>query len=251
MLLVVDIGNTQATFGVYEGNYLLKRFYIESQKDIINAFAEEIFKTVLEDFKIKSCVIASVVEGLDEFVKQICDRYFKINSLIIKHNNIGNFICEVDEPEKVGIDRIINSYMVKQKYPCPALIVDLGSAITFDVVSKEGNFMGGAIMPGVGLQFRSLHDYTSKLPLIKPEKVKHFIGKNTKDAILAGVIWGVVSAVYGIVEQMEEEYGEKFTLIATGGYSELISQYAIRKFDYVDQQLTLDGMKDLYERVIF
>ena len=132
-------------------------------------------------------------------------------------------------------------------YSKPAIIVDLGTATTFDILDKFGNFIGGVIMPGLNLQFRALNKSTSKLPRIEAGAVDSAIGNNTADAILSGVIRGSACAIEGLIEQCEKELGENAVIVATGGYSGLISKYMKRQFDFVNPYLTLEGLRFLYE----
>ena len=146
-------------------------------------------------------------------------------------------------PKEVGADRIANAYAAKNKYPLPIIVVDIGTAITFDIVAKNGDFVGGVIMPGLGLQLKALNLNTSKLPQINLEDSVNAIGNSTKTAILSGIIRGTAMAVEGLVNQCEIELGEKATIVATGGCCEIVSKYMSRKFDYVSSTLTLEGFR--------
>ena len=150
-------------------------------------------------------------------------------------------------PKEVGADRIANAYGAKLKYKLPAIIIDIGTATTFGIVSKDGKFLGGVIMPGLNLQFKSLCTNTSKLPQINAGKSEKAIGNSTEDAILSGIMRGSACAIEGLIHQCELELGEKATIIATGGHSKLISNYMFRQFDYIDANLTLEGLKCLYD----
>ena len=132
-------------------------------------------------------------------------------------------------------------------YSKPAIIVDIGTATTFDILDKNGDFLGGVIMPGPNLQFRALNKSTSKLPKIDANTVDKAIGNNTADAILSGVIRGSACAIEGLIEQCEAELEDRAVIIATGGYSSLISKYMNRQFDFVNPYLTLEGLRFLYE----
>ena len=157
---------------------------------------------------------------------------------------------KLKNPSEAGADRIANACGAYVLYSKPAIIVDLGTATTFDIINKDGDFIGGVIMPGLNLQFRSLNNSTSKLPRIEANTVNKAIGDNTVDAILSGVIRGSACAIEGLISQCEEELGEKAVIIATGGYSGLISQYMNRSFDFVNPYLTLEGLRFLYELAI-
>lgn len=154
---------------------------------------------------------------------------------------------KLKNPREAGADRIANACGAYMLYSKPAIIVDIGTATTFDILDKNGDFLGGVIMPGPNLQFRALNKSTSKLPKIDANTVDKAIGNNTADAILSGVIRGSACAIEGLIEQCEAELGDRAVIIATGGYSSLISKYMNRQFDFVNPYLTLEGLRFLYE----
>lgn len=242
MLLAVDIGNTNITLGVFDKDRLLKTFRL---KTIVGKDYESELRALLQRFKVTSCAIGSVVTELTSVIKENCDKIFGLNSFVFTAQNSGVVIA-LDEPEQVGADRLINVCGVLDKYALPAIVVDIGTAITFDVVSKDKKFLGGAIMPGINLQFLVLNQYTSKLPLVEAGESEAAIGKDTKSAILSGVIRGIAGSVDGLVQQCEKELGEQVTLIATGGQSCLVADYLSRKFDVINPDLTLEGLRAAY-----
>jgi type III pantothenate kinase len=153
---------------------------------------------------------------------------------------------KLKNPKEVGADRIANAIGAKEKYPLPAIVIDIGTATTFDIVSKKGDFLGGVIMPGLNLQFKSLSSNTSKLPRINAGISEKAIGDSTENALLSGIMRGSACAIEGLIHQCELELGERATVIATGGQSRLVSEYMLRSFDYIDSNLTLEGLKFLY-----
>lgn len=247
MLLVVDIGNTNITLGVYDKDSLIETFRLSSDKDLSQIEYEKLLKTFCKSYMIEDCVIGSVVEELNEIIKLSCDAVFNINSLLIDTNINYGLKIALEKPNEIGADRIANAYGAKVKYSLPAIVIDIGTATTFDIVSKKGEFLGGVIMPGLNLQFKALNSNTSKLPKINADLSEKAIGNSTKNAILSGIMRGSACAIEGLIHQCELELGEKATIIATGGQSRLISEYMIRNFDYIDTSLTLDGLKLLYE----
>lgn len=247
MLLVLDVGNTNITLGIYDGDKIIETFRLVSDKNFSTNDYEKSLKELLSEYEIKECVIGSVVEELDERLKEACNRAFGIETFVFKSTLKTGVELDVTNPETVGADRIANAYAAKKLYSTPCIVVDLGSATTFDILSKEGKFFGGVIMPGVNMQLNSLCEKTSKLPKIEPEKISKAIGMDTKTCILSGVIRGHACAIEGLISQCEEEFGEKVTVIATGGLSNLISEYMKRGFDYINPTLTLDGFKLLHE----
>ena len=247
MLLAIDIGNTNITLGVFEEESILDTFRLASDKELPQEEYEILLHSLLKKYDIKACIIASVVDELNNTIKHACDNVFHLNSAILNSElNLGIKI-NLKNPKEAGADRIANACGAYVLYSKPAIIVDLGTATTFDILNKSGEFIGGVIMPGLNLQFRALNKSTSKLPKIEANTVDTAIGNNTADAILSGVIRGSACAIEGLIEQCEKELGAKAVIIATGGYSNLISKYMHRKFDFVNPYLTLEGLRFLYE----
>ena len=229
MFLSIDVGNTNITLGIFENNILKNTFRLESDKNFSQLKYEELLLDLCKNFNIKTCAIASVVDELSQTIKKAVDNVFNIDSFLIDNN------------------RIANAYGAKLKYTLPLIVVDIGTATTFDIVSKNNEFLGGVIMSGLNLQIKSLNINTSKLPKINIGMSEKVIGNSTEEALLSGIIRGSACAIEGLIKQCEEELGEKATIIATGGHSKLISEYMTRKFDYLDSNLTLEGIKKLYE----
>lgn len=248
MILSVDIGNTNITLGIFDKEILIETFRLSSNKDLPQKEYELLLSTLLKNYKIDHCVIGSVVKELGSVLKKACDNVFNIDTLLFDNlNSDFDMNIRLKNPLEVGADRIANAYAAKNKYKLPVIVVDIGTATTFDIVSKNGDFLGGVIMPGLNLQFKSLNTNTSKLPKIDIGISEKAIGDSTENAILSGIIRGSASAIEGLIHQCELELGEKATIVATGGHSKLVSEYMFRKFDYVDQSLTLEGFKLLYQ----
>ncbi len=247
MLLSIDIGNTNITLGIFDKDILIKTFRLASDKDLSQSEYEVLLKTLCKDYIIKGCVIGSVVEELSIVLKNAIDNVFQLDSLLITPEVNCGLDIKLKNPKEVGADRIANAYGAKMKHVLPAIVVDIGTAITFDIVSQNGEFLGGVIMPGLNLQFKSLNLNTSKLPRINAGLSKKAIGDSTEEALLAGVMRGSACAIEGLIHQCELELGQRATIIATGGHSQLISEYMLREFDYIEPDLTLVGLKLLYE----
>lgn len=247
MLLSVDIGNTNITLGIFKENALVETYRLASDKDLSQAEYEVLLKTLCKDYDIKKCVIGSVVKELDIVLKNACDNVFNVNSLLFNSDIDFGMKVLLKNPLEVGADRIANAYAAKCKYSLPAIVIDIGTATTFDIVSKDGEFLGGVIMPGLNLQFKSLSLNTSKLPKVEAGLSEKAIGDSTENALLSGIMRGSACAIEGLINQCELELGEKATIIATGGHSRLVSEYMFRKFDCIDSSLTLEGLKMLYE----
>ncbi len=247
MLLAIDIGNTNITLGIFENENILETFRLPSDKELPQEEYEILFHSLLKKYNIKSCIIASVVDELSKVIKHAVDNIFHLNSILLNNRlNLGINI-KMKNPKEVGADRIANACGAYILYPKPAIVVDLGTATTFDILNADGEFIGGVIMPGLNLQFRALNKSTSRLPRIDAAIVDNAIGDNTVDAILSGVIRGSACAIEGLIEQCEKELGQRASIIATGGDSGFISAYMKRKFDFVNPYLTLEGLRFLYE----
>ena len=247
MLLAIDIGNTNITLGIFENENIVETFRLASDKELPQEEYEILMHSLFKKYSVTSCIIASVVDELTRVIKHAVDNTFHINSLLLNNKlNLG-ITLKLKNPREAGADRIANACGAYILYPKPAIIVDLGTATTFDILNNAGEFIGGVIMPGLNLQFRSLNNSTSKLPRIEADTVDKAIGNNTAGAILSGVIRGSACAIEGLIEQCEKELGGKASIIATGGYSSLISTYMNRQFDFVNPYLTLEGLRFLYE----
>lgn len=245
MLLAVDIGNTNITIGIFDKELLIRTIRWESDISLtINEYALRL-RALLKDYVIDSCAIVSVVDELTQVFKSACDKIFGVNSFIFSSSVSGMKIA-LNEPEKIGTDRLVNAYAVMNKYPLPAIVVDIGTAITLDIVSKDKVFLGGIIMPGINLQFEALHRHTSKLPFVTGCVSEKSIGDNTVNAMLSGVIRGSACAIEGLIRQCESELNARAVIIAAGGQCSVLSGYMTRKFDYINPDLTLEGLQSAY-----
>lgn len=235
IVLVINIGNTNITCGLYKNNKLL--------------LTEQI-PTVTKNFKkykifakrgLKCVIISSVVPEVTRFLKKI----FKEPIFEIRHGsvNIKNLYYKRSE---VGIDRLITAYSAKEKYCAPLIVIDFGTAITFNVVSKKGEFIGGLILPGIGMWGEFLYRRTAKLPKVKFLKVSKLIGRSTRECMNSGIFFGNVELVKGLIRRLKRVTGRSSKVIATGGLAKAISPY-IREIDEVDENLILNGMMKIYE----
>ena len=244
MLLVIDIGNSSVSSAVFEGDNIVKyaRFESNMLKDV---YLQE-FKAEFQNTKITDCAIISVVDGLDYIVKDVCDNVFGVNSRILNITDTKKIKINTNKPETVGMDRIANVYAVLN-LPLPAIVVDIGTAITFDILSKDKEFLGGIIMPGINMSLKALAEGTSKLTLIEPTASPNVIGNDTESCILSGVIRGTATAIDGLLEQCMKELGNCKTVVLTGGQSELVSKYMSFPYNVFNQDWTMYGIKKMYE----
>ena len=246
MLLALDIGNTSITIGIFDFDTLVKVERMPSDIYYTNEKYQELLCDRIQNLNIDKCIIASVVNGLDKLLFDVVKKIYNIDSIILSTNiNIG-LNLKLKDNNEVGADRIANGIAAINKFKLPVIVVDFGTANTFDIVNSKKEFIGGVIAPGINIQLASLSKCTSKLPNLEATISEKAIGDNTLDAILSGVVRGTAAMVEGLISQCETELGEKATIVATGGNCGLISKYMNRKFDYVEPNLTLEGLKTLY-----
>lgn len=251
MLLVIDIGNTNITLGVFENEKIVQSWRlatdIKRTEDEYGVFLKNLLRETNLDKKISNAVIASVVVQLTEKIEIALKKYLGIDSLIISHKVKTNVVLKTDNPSQVGADRIVNACAAAKLYSTPAIVVDFGTATSFDIVNEKKEFIGGIITAGMKIQAEALSSKTSKLPKLNIEAPEHAIGRNTIEAMLSGIVRGHAAMIDGLILECEKELGQKATIIATGGYSAVISKYLNRKFDYINPDLTLIGAKILFE----
>lgn len=247
MLLTADIGNTNITLGLFNNDKYVNEFRLASDRDLSGEEYEILLKSLFKDYKIDGCVIASVVEELNIKFKRAVDNVFDIKSVFVASDiTLGVKVC-TDNPREVGADRLANAVAASVLYEGAVIVIDFGTATSFDIINSKHEFLGGVIAPGINTQMKCLKNSTSKLPKIDVSISQNAIGHNTTDAILSGVIRGTACMVEGLVAQCEAELGEKATIVATGGYCGLIANYLTRPFDCVNPILTLEGLKHIYK----
>ena len=246
MLLATDIGNTSITLGIFEDTALVEEFRLASDKDLSIEEYEVLLKSLFKTYTITGCIISSVVEELTGKFKQAVETALKTIPIVLTPYINTGIKIKLDNIKEVGADRIANAAGAYVLYEHPVIVIDFGTATSFDIVNKDGEFIGGVIAPGINLQLKSLNKFTSKLPKIEAATSPHAIGSNTCDAILSGVIRGCACMIDGLVKQCENELGTKAVVIATGGYATIVSEYLSRPFDFINPSLTLEGLRYLY-----
>ena len=205
MLLTVDIGNTSITLGLFDEEALVEEFRLASDKDLSLEEYEILLKSLFKDFKVVDCIISSVVEELTEKFKTAVDNVFKIDSLVLTNKINTGIKIKLDAPDEAGADRIANAAGAYILYKHPVIVIDFGTATSFDIVNEDGDFIGGVIAPGINLQMKVLNQFTSKLPRTDVAISTKAIGSNTTDAILSGVIRGTASMIDGLVEHVAQK----------------------------------------------
>jgi type III pantothenate kinase len=197
--------------------------------------------------EVKAIVLASVVPPIDSTLREVCERYFQVKPLFIEPGVKTGMPVLVENPAEVGADRIVNGVAAFERYGGPCVIVDFGTATTFDVISERGEFMGGVIAPGIGISAEALFQRTARLPKIDIRRPARVIGTNTVTNLQSGLFYGYVGLVDGLLERIMDELGAKAKVISTGGLASLIASGS-RFIGIVDEMLTLDGMRIIHER---
>lgn len=252
MFLVIDIGNSCISMG------LCSKEKIEDTASMTHENLEKyelinIFRSIYKNINFENCIISSVKDELNDVVCQAVYDAYKIKPIFLDTDFNTGIKLKVKNPDTLGSDRLANIYAGLTLYQKkPLIIIDSGTATTFDILDKEGDFIGGVIMPGFGMQLSALSEKTSKLPPIDIEgykKVDKIICGETKKEILSGVIRGHVFAIEGLLQKCEEELGAKPFVVLTGGGMPILEKYMQKdKYDVVNENLTLEGIRLLYER---
>ena len=247
MFLAIDIGNTNISLGIFKDDVLVNNFSFKYTKHMPKEYYIDIFKVILDEKDITECAISSVVDEITDVISKAVKKIYNITPLIIDSNSEFGLKIKSKHPEKIGLDRISNACAVKKLYSSkPAIVVDIGTATTFDIINKKGDFIGGIIIPGINTQLKSLAQNTSKLPDIDLKEItsiKKTINTDTKKAILTGVIKGHAHAIEGLIEDCKKELKGKPIVVATGGNAKLVSKYAKENlFDEINSNLTLEGL---------
>jgi type III pantothenate kinase len=256
MLLVIDIGNTNIVLGLYNHGRLSHKWRLISDdkknpKKNIDDYAVDIIELFLTEkidcLQISGCIIASVVPTLTNKIKAAVKKFFGGKILIIGEENLKLGIdIQVKNKQEVGADRLINAIAAYNEFGGNLIIIDFGTATTFDVVGANGEYLGGVIAPGINLALKALHEMTAKLPRINVHKQNNVIGKSTVEAMNSGVYFGYISMIEGVILKIENELGKKTTRIITGGLAEIFKEALAANINSYSPDLTLEGLKLVY-----
>jgi type III pantothenate kinase len=251
MLLAIDIGNTNITLGVFEGKKLRATWRMATD---VHQMADEYAALLLnllhhqglDTSDINEIAMCSVVPPLITTFVDLSQQYFHTTPLVVGPGVKTGVRIRMDNPKEVGTDRIADAAAAHHLYDGPVIIIDLGTATTFGIVSKEGDYIGGIIATGIATAAEALFTRTAQLPRVELAHPKHVIGTNTITAIQSGIVYGYTSLVEGMLSRIQKELGEKAKVVATGGYASLIAKET-KVFDEVNPDLTLIGLRLIYQ----
>lgn len=250
-LLAIDLGNTNLTIGLFQGSKLTEHWRLSTDHRRMQDEYGLQFLGLLDNKGIaptdfSGIVLSSVVPPLTERLVQACDIYLGRTPVIISSDLKLNIKIRYDDPTAVGADRIADAVATKALFSSPACVIDFGTATTFNAINKSDEYLGGAILPGIGLAAETLYERTAKLSAVELSAPPSIIGTNTRHAIQSGLIFGYVAMVEGMVARFKKELGDETVVIATGGHIHRISGHT-NAIDHVESWLTLEGMRVIWE----
>lgn len=251
MLLAIDVGNTNITCAAFKGRDLVNEWRIATSASrtaeeygVWLSQAMSLDGLTLGD--ITDVIVATVVPETTFNLKGLCRRYFNVAPMVIGEEGVKlGMNPMIENPAEAGADRLVDAVAAHAKYGGPLVVIDFGTATTFDVVDKDGNYTGGVIAPGVNLSLDALHGAAAKLPRIAVERPGRVIGKNTIECMQAGIYWGYIAMIEGLVTRIRAEFGEELKTVATGGLAPLFFK-GTDIIDHVDGDLTLTGLVEIF-----
>jgi len=252
MLFVIDVGNTQTVMGVYDGDDLRVDFRLSTDisrsGDEFWVILRNLFREAgLDTDMVTGICISSVVPPLQVVLEDICARYFKTDPVVVEPGTKTGLAILYDNPREVGADRIVNSVAGIHLYGCPLILVDFGTATTFDAVSEKSEYLGGAIVPGITISAEALFQRAAKLHRVELIAPKTVIGKDTSSSMRSGLVYGYAELVDGMVRRFKKEMSGNPKVIATGGNAKIIAEHS-KEIDEVSTLLTLVGLRIIYSK---
>lgn len=251
MLLAIDSGNTNTVFAVFDGDDLKGEWRSSSDArrtaDEYGVWLSQLMSlSHISPADVSDCIVATVVPETLFSLKTLCRKYFGCDPLVVGENGVKIGIkVLVETPDEVGADRLVNAVAAHGRYRGPMIIIDFGTATTFDVVDANGNYCGGVIAPGINLSLDALHMAAAKLPRIAVQKPSTVIGRRTVPAMMSGVYWGYIGLIEGLVTRIKNEFGEDMKVVVTGGLAPLFAD-GTSVIDLLDPDLTLRGLAEIY-----
>ncbi len=253
MLLAIDVGNTETAIGVFRGEQLVHHWRISTVPERTADELALLFGGFLEQEgmsfsrEVTGVAISSVVPAATQALRDMTVRYASFQPVVVEPGVKTGIPVLTDNPREVGADRIVNALAAHTRYGGPCVVVDFGTATTYDAVSEKGEYLGGAIAPGIQVSAESLFSHTARLPRVELVPPPSVVGKNTVNSVQSGLLWGTVAEVEGIVGRMKDELDPNATVIATGGLAEVIVPFC-KGIDHHDPWLTLEGLRLVFEK---
>ena len=250
-LLAIDAGNTNIMFALFSNGSPLHRWRVatihhRTADEYAVILSQLMQNNGIEKRQIRNIIIGSVVPPIMLALGKLCANFFKIKPLIVGDNIKIPIKVKIDNPKEIGADRVLNAVAAHKLYKKPAIIVDFGTATTFDIVDKHGSYLGGVIAPGINLSLSALQAAASQLPMVWIKKPAKVIGKNTKEAMQSGIYWGYIGLIEGMVARIKTELKEKPIVIATGGLAPMFAENT-KVIEKIEPDLTLIGLNEIYK----
>lgn len=253
MLLAIDVGNTNTVFALYRGDELVAQWRAATTTtrtaDEYAVWLHQLMAMSGFDMAdIADCIVSTVVPQSLFHLRNLSRRHFSVEPYIVDSASVPGVSVRIDKPAEVGADRLVNAVGAYIEHGGPLIVIDSGTATTFDIIGADGAFEGGIIAPGINLSMQALHDAAARLPRIAIERPATVIGKDTVGAMQSGIFWGYIGLIEGLIDRIRAERGEDMKTVATGGISSLF-EGATGKIDAFDPDLTIRGLIEIYRRI--